>query len=124
MRLFRPRAVVLHFQLSIVPERIRQSMRRARAKQQKPQLKGWRGIAAFLGQPVAVAQRWAKEGMPVKKEGRYVTTTPEELERWLGEESGTTERVHVATGGECDLAPDLKRGLREARHHRGVHRLK
>jgi len=30
-------------------------------------LKGWQQIAAFLGQPVAVAQRRATEGMPLQK---------------------------------------------------------
>jgi hypothetical protein len=33
--------------------------------------------------------------MPVKREGRFVTTSPAELNRWLGRESG--EPVHVAT---------------------------
>lgn len=35
-------------------------------------LKGWQQIAAFLGQPVSVVQRWANEGMPVKRKGRFV----------------------------------------------------
>jgi hypothetical protein len=30
-------------------------------------LKGWQEIAAFLGQPVSVAERWAADGMPVRK---------------------------------------------------------
>ena len=37
---------------------------------QTPVLKGWKDIAEFLGPPVAVAQRWAGEGMPVRREGR------------------------------------------------------
>ncbi len=106
-----------------MPERIPQPMRHARPPKQQPSLQGWRDIAAFLGQPIAVAQRWAKQGMPVRREGRYVTTTAEDLERWLGEESGTRERVHVEAA-ERDLAADLKRSLREARHHRGLHRVK
>jgi hypothetical protein len=28
---------------------------------------GWVKIAKFLGQPVAVAQRWAQDGMPVER---------------------------------------------------------
>jgi len=47
-------------------------------------LKGWHQIAAFLGQPVAVAQRWARSGMPAERKGRYVYATREELNRWLG----------------------------------------
>ena len=80
-------------------------------------LKGWRNIAEFLGQPVAVAQRWAGEGMPVRREGRYVETTSEELSRWLGRESGTTEPVRIATD-DADLSGDLKRGLAELTRHK------
>ena len=76
-------------------------------------LKGWQQIAAFLGQPPAVVQRWASEGMPVHREGRFVSTTPEELNAWLGNESG--KPVHVATE-ETDLTAELKRGLSFVRH--------
>jgi hypothetical protein len=71
-------------------------------------LKGWQQIAAFLGEPTSVVQRWASEGMPVRKQGRYVETTPEELNAWLGKESG--KPVHVATE-DTDLTAELKRGL-------------
>jgi len=71
-------------------------------------LTGWRQIAAYLGHPSAVVQRWASEGMPVRRQGRFVTTTPEELNAWLGRESG--KPVHVATA-DTDLAAELKRGL-------------
>lgn len=71
-------------------------------------LKGWKQIADFLGQPASVAQRWADEGMPLRREGRFVTSTPEELNAWLGKESG--KPVHVATE-ETDLTAELKRGL-------------
>ena len=46
-------------------------------------LKGWQQIASFLGQPVNVAQRWAKTGMPVTRQGRNVIATPEEMNKWL-----------------------------------------
>jgi hypothetical protein len=46
--------------------------------------------------------------MPVRKQGRYVETTPEELNAWLGKESG--KPVHVATDN-TDLGAELKRGL-------------
>jgi hypothetical protein len=32
----------------------------SKSKAHKERLKGWNEIARFLGQPVAVAQRWAK----------------------------------------------------------------
>ena len=70
-------------------------------------LKGWQQIAAFLGQPVSVVQRWANEGMPVKREGRVVSTSPAELNQWLGRESGEPVQVATAT---TDLSADLKRG--------------
>jgi hypothetical protein len=71
-------------------------------------LKGWQQIAAFLGEPTSVVQRWASDGMPVRKQGRYVETTPNELNAWLGKESG--KPVHVATEN-TDLTAELKRGL-------------
>jgi hypothetical protein len=71
-------------------------------------LKGWQEIAAFLGEPVSVVQRWAAEGMPVRREGRFVSTSLEELNAWLGKESG--KPVHVATEN-TDLSAELKRGL-------------
>jgi len=79
------------------------------AKAQPEILKGWQQISEFLGQPISVAQRWAKDGMPVKREGRFVTATPDELNKWLGREAGG-EPLHVATP-EADLAAELKRGL-------------
>jgi len=72
-------------------------------------LKGWRQIAAFLGQPVSVAERWARSGMPTVHEGRRVQASPEELNRWLGRES-TGAPVQIATES-TDLSSDLKRGL-------------
>jgi len=86
----------------------------ARPKRKKPleqadDLKGWQQIATFLGQPVSVAQRWADSGMPVEKRGRYVYSSREELNRWLGRESAG-EPVQIATD-ETDLSAELKRGL-------------
>lgn len=71
-------------------------------------LKGWQQIAHFLGEPASVVQRWATEGMPVRRHGRLVSTTPDELNAWLGKESG--KPVHIATE-QTDLATELKRGL-------------
>ena len=71
-------------------------------------LKGWQQIADFLGQPLSVAQRWGKTGMPVSKAGRTVLASVKDLNSWLGRESG--EPVHVATN-EPDLSAELKRGL-------------
>jgi hypothetical protein len=78
-------------------------------------LTGWPTIAKFLGQPTAVAQRWAKDGMPVQRIGRSMTALPEELSKWLAQETGTREPVHISQPGEKDLLQDLRRGLKEAR---------
>ena len=78
-------------------------------------LKGWSEIAKFLGQPVSVAQGWAKSGMPVEKRGRYVYSSREALNRWLGSESAG-EPIHIATES-ADLAADLRRGLSHVRKH-------
>jgi hypothetical protein len=80
-----------------------------KAKKQSGALKGWQQIATFLGQPTSVAQRWAKSGMPISREGRSVHASPEELNRWLGRESAG-EPVQIATES-ADLSSELKRGL-------------
>ena len=87
-------------------------------------LKGWQQIAVFLGQQVSVAQRWATEGMPVKREGRYVESSREQLNRWLGRASAG-EPVQIATPA-TDLSAELKRGLafvrKQSRSSRGKNR--
>ena len=81
-------------------------------------LKGWRQIAEFLGQPVSVAQRWARTGMPVTHDGRRVAATAETLTEWLGREAGSAP-VHVATP-DTDLSSELKRGLSYVRRERAA----
>jgi hypothetical protein len=74
------------------------------------ELRGWAQIAMFLGQPLAVAQRWAHSGMPISHKGRYTIASKQELSRWLGRESGVNTPVHLASDS-ADLTSDLKRGL-------------
>lgn len=83
-------------------------------KIQKERLKGWIEIASFLGQPAAVAQRWARSGMPVMREGRFMYASREELSQYLGREAGLDVPVHIATEN-ADLSADLKRALAHAR---------
>ena len=71
-------------------------------------LKGWKQISEFLGEPVSVVKRWAADGMPLHREGQFVSTSSDELNTWLGQESG--KPVHVATES-TDLTAELKRGL-------------
>ena len=86
----------------------------SKPKIQQDRLKGWSEIANFLGQPVAVTQRWARSGMPVTREGRFMYGLPEELSRWLGREAGLDVPVHIASEN-MDLSADLKRALSYAR---------
>jgi hypothetical protein len=85
----------------------KRAKKREAEKSQPEILKGWQQITA-LGEPTSVVQRWASEGMPVRRQGRFVSTTPQELNAWLGKESG--KPVHVATDN-TDLTAELKRGL-------------
>lgn len=94
----------------------KQTKRRGSQTVQPEILKGWQQIAAFLGEPPSVVQRWASDGMPVRKQGRYVETTPAEINAWLGKESG--KPVHVATA-DSDLTAELKRGLSFVRKEAG-----
>jgi hypothetical protein len=93
----------------------KRAKKRAARKTEPQPLTGWSQIAAFLGEPTSVVQRWASEGMPVRRQGRHVETTPDELNAWLGKESG--KPVHVATE-DTDLTAELKRGLSFVRHEK------
>jgi len=55
--------------------------------------------------------------MPVYREGRYVVSTPEELNAWLGKASG--KPIAVATEN-IDLAAELKRGLAFIKNEKGA----
>jgi hypothetical protein len=73
-------------------------------------LKGWTAIAKFLGTSPASAQTWAKQGMPVKREGRFTTADPAEVQAWLGQQSHMPKPAHILTN-ETDLAAALKDSL-------------
>jgi hypothetical protein len=74
------------------------------------ELRGWQPIARFLGMPNSTAQRWAKEGMPVRREGRNVVARPEELNHWLQRTSGEAAGVHIVTPSS-DLLKDLRASI-------------
>ena len=90
--------------------------KRKKAEDQQSVLKGWQEIACFLGQPVTLAQRWAKSGMPVEKRGRYVYSSREELNSWLGQESAGQD-LQIASD-DTDLSTELQRGLAIIRRQR------
>jgi hypothetical protein len=84
---------------------------RPKALPSKPsELRGWPAIAQFLAMPNSTAHRWAKEGMPVGREGRNVVANPEELNQWLQRASGETVDVHIITPGS-DRLKDLRASL-------------
>jgi phage terminase Nu1 subunit (DNA packaging protein) len=81
---------------------------------QAEELTGWKNIATYLGQPVAVVQRWAKSGLPVTRQGRRVHASRQDLDRWLGRESGAAQPLHIASD-DSDLLQYLRGGLTQAR---------
>jgi len=80
------------------------------ALEKSGELRGWPAIAGFLGMPRSTTHRWAKEGMPVRRDGRNVVATPDELNQWLQRTSGEAVGVHVANA-DADLLKDLKASL-------------
>jgi len=91
---------------------------KSKSKPAKPQnatlLQGWTSIAGFLGLPPATAQRWARTGMPVRKQGRFTVADKNELQQWLGRESHMPASAQVV-GKNTDLASALKQSISAAR---------
>jgi hypothetical protein len=77
-------------------------------------LKGWAAIARYLGIPVATAHRWASEGMPVRREGRFTVGDREAVSAWVGRESHMPKPAHVMTK-DADLAAALKESIAATR---------
>lgn len=77
-------------------------------------LKGWSAIARYLGIPVATAHRWASEGMPVRREGRFTVADRDAVSAWLGRESHMPKPAHVMTE-DADMAMALKESIAAAR---------
>ena len=77
-------------------------------------LDGWTAIATFLGIPVATAHRWAKDGMPVTRQGRFTVADPAELSASLGRESQMAKPARVMTG-DADVAAALKESISVAK---------
>jgi hypothetical protein len=73
-------------------------------------LKGWTQIAKFLGTSPASAQTWAKQGMPVRREGRFTIADPTEVQAWLGQQSHMPGPAHILTD-DTDIAAALKESI-------------
>ena len=85
-------------------------MAKKKAAPEPTALKGWTEIAKFMGTTPASAQTWAKQGMPVKREGRFTIADPAEVQAWLGQQSHMPGSAHILTN-ETDLAAALKDSL-------------
>jgi hypothetical protein len=88
-----------------------------KSSKQDNKLKGWKAIAAYLGISPSAAHRWAKNGMPVRREGRSTVAEPEELRRWVGRESHMPEAAHIVTP-ETDISAALKASITATRRSR------
>lgn len=97
-----------------MPATKKQSKKQPVSGEAEALLKGWAAIARYLGIPVATAHRWAEEGMPVRREGRFTVAEREAISAWLGRESHMPKAAHVMTG-EADLAAALKDSIAAAR---------
>jgi hypothetical protein len=73
-------------------------------------LKGWTAIAKFMGTTPASAQGWAKQGMPVKREGRFTVANRAEVQAWLGQQSHMPTPAHILTN-DTDIAAALKESI-------------
>jgi hypothetical protein len=91
--------------------------KRKTARQTAKTLKGWAAIAKFLGLTIATAQRWARDGMPVGREGRFTIAEPAELQKWLGAESHMAAPAYVLTEN-ADMSAALKESIAVARRAR------
>jgi hypothetical protein len=77
-------------------------------------LKGWTTIASFLAIPVSTAHRWARDGMPVRREGRSTVADPDQLRAWLGRESHMSAPAQIVTD-QSDVAGALKESIAAVR---------
>jgi phage terminase Nu1 subunit (DNA packaging protein) len=90
-----------------------------RGREEAPKiLKGWKAIGEYLGIGAATAQRWAKGGMPVKRQGRYMVADANELRQWLGREAHMPAAAHVVTDTGDDISAALKESISALRHHK------
>lgn len=95
--------------------------RKSPVKASGAELKGWTAIAAYLAIPASTAHRWAKDGMPVRKEGRVMVADPKELSAWLGRTAHMPGPAAILTN-KTDVAGALKDSIAAMRRGRKKHR--
>jgi hypothetical protein len=86
--------------------------KRQKAKPSEPPvtLKGWKAIGDYLGIGTAAAQRWARGGVPIRREGRFTVADADDIRRWLGRESHMPAPAHISSSGS-DVAAALKESI-------------
>jgi hypothetical protein len=100
------------------PSKKKSSSKKPLAADNAGTFKGWTAIARFLGIPIATAHRWANEGMPVRREGRFTVADREAVNAWLGRESHMPKPARVMTK-DADMAAALKESIEAARKLKG-----
>ena len=96
---------------------VKKSRPAAKPRVQNERLKGWKEMASFLGQPVAVSQRWARSGTPVTREDGFMYASRDGLSRHLGREAGLELPVHIATANMDLYRPETGTLLRAQWEH-------
>src|SRR5215831_17391164 len=91
--------------------------RKTQTKPATDELKGWKAIAAYLGIPPSTAQRWARDGMPVRRDGRFTVGEPNQLREWLGREAHMSGPAQILTN-DTDMTGALKESLARTRRER------
>lgn len=85
---------------------------KSRKPREEPKtLKGWKAIGEYLGIGEASAQRWAKGGMPVKRQGRFTVANADEIRKWLGKEAHMPAPARVVTDTGDDISAALKESI-------------
>ena len=84
--------------------------RKTPAKAAGGELRGWKAIAEYLAIPASSTHRWARDGMPVKKEGRVMVADPKELSAWLGRTAHMAGPATILTN-QADVAGALKESI-------------
>ena len=93
---------------------------KSRKRDEVPEIiKGWKAIGEYLGIGAATAQRWAKGGMPVKREGRLTVADANEIREWLGREAHLPGAARVVTDTGDDISAALKESISALRRKRG-----
>ena len=63
-----------------------------------------------MGTTPASAQTWAKQGMPVRREGPFTVADAADVQAWIGKQSHMPKPAHILTD-QADIAAALKESI-------------